>query len=87
MATLSDTKFEALRSQGHTGALNDMLLQYYQTAGATSPCINDAHMEWLILNGELTGTLNDRMFSLLRKTYTGALNDMELEYWTAEIIP
>jgi hypothetical protein len=84
MATLSDEKFRALRAAGHTGAMNDMMLQWLQAGGATSPSLSDAWREWLDIKLFTSGDRNTDWFDYLRdQTHTGSLNDMELQFWEA----
>ena len=84
MTTLTDARFEALRALGYTGTTNDMLLQWLQFNGATSPCLPDAWLEYLN-SIEILGAIgqrNDRWYQLLGLAgYTGQLNDRELAFW------
>ena len=84
MTALADAKFAKLRGLGKTGAINDMTLAWLQDGGATSPQITDAWVEWLAIQGFTTGDRNTDWFAYLRsQTHTGALNDMELQFWSA----
>ena len=92
MATVSDEKFRALRGLGHTGAMNDMTLQWLHDGGATSPCLNDAWLEWLSIHEPLGSFAqrNDWWHEyLVTAGYDLAagstqLNDMELAFWAAQ---
>jgi hypothetical protein len=82
MATLSDSRFESLRTQGHTGATSDMILQWLQANGASSGAIPDAWEEMLAANGFVYGQRNDAWFAFLGSLgYEGSLNDRELAFW------
>ena len=82
MSQLNDCKFETLRTAGHTGTINDMLLQWAQAGGATSDQLNDALLEYLLLNGAITPTLNDAWDEFLKgQLLAGTRNDMETEFW------
>lgn len=62
--------------------INDGLLAFYQANGATSNSLNDAEYEYLIANGATAGQVNDMWFDLLTQAgFTGALNDMKLQFW------
>lgn len=84
MATLNDTRFKVLR-QTLTGATNDMLLAYWVAQGGTGETMNDAKYSFLGTQG-MVGTITDRWFQFLRQTYTGAISDMELQYWEDKVI-
>lgn len=82
MATLSDSRFDSLRGQGFAGATSDMLLQWLQANGATSPAIPDAWEEMLAAQGFPYGQRNDKWYEFLGSLgYEGALPDRELEFW------
>ena len=84
MGTLSDDRFDSLRGQGFTGATSDMLLQWLQANGASSPAVPDAWKEMLAANGFPYGHRNDSWYELLGSLgYTGALPDREKEFWDA----
>lgn len=84
MPSLVDEKFAALRAAGHTGSTSDMILQWLQAGGATSNSVSDAWREWLDIKLFTSGNLNDDWFAYLRGAgHTGALNDMELQFWEA----
>lgn len=88
MPTVSDDKFAALRSQGYTGATNEMLVDWLIAGGATSTTLPDAWAEWLAAKGYTSGHRTDNWFSYLRGAgHTGALSDMELQFWSDQIIP
>jgi hypothetical protein len=86
MASLQDVKFDKLRLAGHTGAINDMMLQWLQAKVPSAETINDGREAWmeLALTPDATGQWNTDWFTYLRSLgHTGALNDMELQYWEA----
>lgn len=91
MATLTDARFDALRALGYTGATSDMLLQWLQANGATSPSVPDAWVEMLaikVLSG-FTGSRSTDWPALLTTLGYGTIsgsdqvNDMELAFWEA----
>jgi len=51
MPALTDVRFAKLRGLSHTGSTSDMLLQWLQANGATSPSISDAWIEYLAAAG------------------------------------
>lgn len=72
-------------SLGGVGQLNDLLLGYYQTGGATAADINDAEAEWLVIQGATPAQLNDMWTEILIAAgYTGALNDMLHTFWCVD---
>jgi len=82
----SDSRLEALRGQGFTGATNDMLLQWLQANGASSNALPDAWREAAIAQGypEAEYQFNDAWFSILEGYgYTGALPDKWKQFWEA----
>jgi hypothetical protein len=88
MPALSDARFDALRALGYTGATNDMILQWLQANGATSPALPDAWMEMLLFqaDGAFTGgQRNDRWYTLLALNGFLAkdINQRELDFWLA----
>ena len=59
-----------------------LLLDYYQTNGATSDDIQDAEREFLIAQGATPATNQDMWYEFLRsRGYTGALPDMIKDFW------
>ena len=75
-ATLNDAILEV--TGGPT--INDGLALWYNKQMSES--LNDAEFRWLTEQGALQGTINDKWFAYLRNSgYTGALNDMQLQYW------
>ena len=86
MPTVNDEKFSALRGLNHTGSISDMTLQWLQVpAAVTATALPDAWREWLDDKGFATGNRNDDWFAYLESVVTnpGALNDMELQFWTS----
>ena len=51
MGSLTDNRFNSLRSQGFTGSTSDMILQWLKANGATSNSIPDAWSEMLVSKG------------------------------------
>lgn len=85
MSALNDCIHSALKALGFEGQVNDQLLAFYKSDGATLGQINDAAAEWLKLKitGAVIGDqLNDLWFQYLTELgFTGALNDMQAEFW------
>jgi hypothetical protein len=85
MSNLTDARFNALRGEGYTGSVNSMLLQWLHIGGATSPALPDAWAQWLDIKLVDSGAFNERWSAYLgSQGHTGALNDRELQFWTAE---
>lgn len=81
MSQINDCIHRALGS----GHINDLLVEYFQTYGATSFQVNDAAYEFLISYGATPGSLDDMWFEFLRgRGYIGSLNDMLLEFWCVD---
>jgi len=86
MATLSDAKFAALRSQGLTGTVSDMMIGWLALNGATSPCIPDAWKQVLdIISPPDPNHRTDQWVYWLFINGYGApnkqINDMLLDFW------
>lgn len=83
MPNITDSKFAALRSQGYTGSISDMMLQWLQANGATSNSIPDAWREVLVIQGYGLQQRNDDWFALLGDLgyTTGSLNDRAAQFW------
>lgn len=86
MATISDARFAALRTQGFTGSISDMTLQWLQFNGATSKMITDAWREMLVALGAWSdtqaGQRNDAWYLYLGVIgYEGQISDRELDFW------
>jgi len=80
--SLPDLRNTALRSQGFTGASNDMLLAWAKENGASALELNDALLEVLKLNGATSLSLPGAWFQFLTDTgYTGARPNMEYDFW------
>jgi hypothetical protein len=79
MTTLND---EILRATGGP-TVNDGLLAYYQTNGATSDDLQDAEREFLIAAGALGAGSNQDLWLDLLPGAT-SLQDRQLVYWTAQ---
>lgn len=82
---ITDLKFDALRAQGHTGAVSEMMLAWLQADGATSNKLNDAWREMLTSKGFTTGNNNDDWYALLGSlgfTEKGR-NSRERDFWAA----
>lgn len=78
MATINDCKFNALRTLGFTGAINDMELAWLQSLGATSGQVNDA---WLEVAG--AGQFNDQVmaYMITEGAVGDQFNDVKLDFW------
>lgn len=87
MATISDARFDALRTQGFTGSTSDMVLQWLQAAGATSNSIPVAKREVLVaftLRPAETYHPNDYWYYYLGQLgYEGDINLRTLQFWQA----
>lgn len=86
MTTLLDARFDALRAQGFTGAVNDMMVQWLQANGATSGVLADAWLEMLEANGiPAPANRTDGWYTLLGELgFTdGHINDREKAFWEA----
>ncbi len=84
MASLSDARFDALRTLLFTGSTSDMLLAWLQDNGATAKAIPDAWKEMLAskLVATPTGQRTDDWYQLLgEQGFAGAMNDRELAFW------
>lgn len=91
MTTITDARFAALRGQGHTGAVNDMLFQWLQAAGATGNTLADLWQD-LLVNVLSVGPAsnyqrNDYWWQWLKAngydTDGDSVNDMERQFWLA----
>lgn len=88
MATLTDARFNSLRTQGFTGATSDMLLKWLQANGATAKAVPDAWRE-MLLNQVPTNPnfyhRNDRWYNYLDSIAPAEiprqLNSLELWFW------
>lgn len=83
-----DDKFAALRDQGFTGSLSDMILQWLQDAGATSNSVSTAWAQALYIRG-YRGQRNDAWYELLGDLgFEGALADRDAQFWAlGDILP
>lgn len=83
-----DDKFAALRGQGFTGSLSDMVLQWLHASGATSNSISTAWAQALYIRG-YRGQRNDAWYKLLGDLgHEGALPDREASFWKiGDILP
>jgi hypothetical protein len=84
MATLLDCRHDALVAQFGSGHVSDLMIQWLQFNGATSPHITDAWDEVLtLLVGP--GQHNDRWHEWLTANGYGApdehINDAETDFW------
>ena len=76
MSNVADLKNATLRGLGFSGALNDMELAFFKSKGATSFDYNEAKIQWLVVKGQTTGTLNERLNAYLASLgYTGQQDD------------
>lgn len=87
MTQLNDAQMSALRKEGYTGSLNDMMIQWLKSTGAIGNSINDLWMSYLLL--EPSTQLNDKMFSWLTGLgyEQSTLADKQLQYWTDRATP
>lgn len=73
---------DRLSALGFTGALNDKLLKFFLSNGATSTNIDMAAHQYLIGKGFSTGSINDRWAAYWRSLgYSGAYNDIGYKFW------
>lgn len=85
MGSRTDDKFTALRAQGFTGAMPDMVLQWLQANGATSDSISDAWVEMMAVEG-FTGQHNDAWYEMLGSLGFGDIDhiaDRDAAFWAA----
>lgn len=81
--SVSDDKFNALRTQGYTGSTSDMWLQFLLANGAMTKNTTDAFKEFLMTKG-FSGQVNDQWYKYLGSLgYTGALPDRVAQFWAA----
>ena len=73
---------DAIHTALGSGHINDLLLTYYQSKGATSNQTGDAEREFLIIEGATAGSLNDMWLEYL-SGYAGSINDKKLAFWLA----
>jgi len=68
------------------GQLNDVQLAYYQLNGALSQDLNDAELEFLLVQGGTPGgSANDMWREVLSsRGYAGSLSDMKQSFWCAD---
>jgi len=86
MSQLNDCKHTALVTQHGAGHTNDLLLLWLQANGATSPQINDAWHEMLVVQGAVAPFhINDAWHEWLTTNGYGApnkhINDAETDFW------
>ena len=89
MPTIADEKFRVLRAAGHTGTLNDMMLQWLNAkAGVSASTLADASRQWLVNATGLPDAdyqYNDYLFHYLgTQGHTGSLNDRILQFWSSQ---
>lgn len=79
---INDAAFAALGVLGHTGSLNDRMLQWGNANHAgTSGHVSDAILAALLNNGG-SGNIQDAWrTALLAQGYTGSMADMQLQFW------
>ena len=79
---LNDCRLRSLRASGYLGPYPDMWREHLQSmVGTEIRSITDLEYAWLGSEG-FTGHLENRWFDYLRSlNYTGALNDMLLQFW------
>lgn len=65
-------------------AIDDGLLAHYKANGATADDLQDAEFEFLVAAGATPGEIQDMWEeALIAASYSGALQDMLLEFWLA----
>jgi len=85
--TKTDCEFDALRTAGYTGSLQDMELAWLQNNGATSNQLGDAWEEFLAAQGFTTGDRSDDELAyylsviLVADRDGDTLMDLRREYW------
>lgn len=84
MGTLND---EVMKTTGGP-TLCEGLRNWYIAGGATGTTLNDLERSYLEARTVRSGTINDMWMELLTLSgYTGTLNDMQLQFWTANPTP
>jgi len=86
MATLVDCRFDALRTQGFSGSISDMMHSWLQANGATAATIPDSWKEMLdIIQPPDPDSKVDQWYIWLRANGYGApnhhINDMLMDFW------
>ena len=82
--TLNDEKYEALRTAGYVGSIDDMFKQHMELAVGRA---ESERTYWLSLYPTGVGSLNDIKDDYFGSLgYTGALNDKERQYWTNVVL-
>ena len=85
MPTLSDSRFEYLRSQAYTGSASDMLLAWLRFGSTVQVnTISDQWREFFITRGFTPPfSISDTWFTYLGLLgYRGNMNDRELLFWS-----
>lgn len=78
----SQSRFNKLRSLGHSGHSQDMLLPYYKSKGATSNNLVEAESQFLSIKGFNSGSLIDRWNAYLSSLgFTGDLQSKRKAFW------
>lgn len=73
---------DRLSTLGFTGALNEKLLKFFQSNGASSSNIDIAADQYLITKGFSSGGINDRWAAYWKSLgYSGAYNDIGYKFW------
>ena len=81
MSALAD---EILRATGGP-TVNDGLFAWYGAQGGVGSALADRERSLLLSKGAFTGTNSDLLYQWLRSLgHTGSLDDMRLQFWTAE---
>lgn len=81
-AQINDAKRAAFVTQGFSGTIDEMALDFYLAGGATENQINQAAYEWLAVQGFTQSSLPDRWKAFLNTTYPGlSRSDAELKFW------
>lgn len=79
----NDLKQEVLGLLGYAGALPDRELRWYLANGATIAQLNDAKKQFIIARGITFKSMNDSWKEyLVSLGYSGALSDMEKQFWS-----
>ena len=86
MTTHNDYKLAALKTlTGQTvGTVDDLEQQWLQTQTSSTGTTGELYLQWCDDNGVTSGTVNDRLHTLMgNEGYTGTLTERLLQFWAA----
>lgn len=78
-----DCKMSVLTTLGYTGAVSDMLIDYYRARGATSYDLQDAEFEFLTVKGATQAQIEDMWLEYLLSLTIPQMDidDMKNIFW------